>query len=284
MQRFAPLVLLLLAAGCEEPPLAGTLVYEPDVPEGRQVTDAEMDSLVAAFRQRVRTTSPRPLVDVLPGRRIAIAVYGEGLVNLDRVERIVESLGTLEFRILANRQDHADIIEQAEEKQADQVLDPNGDLLAWWVPLAKGKGKYLVDDPDLAVRETGVDGATRTEVLVVEDPYDVTGMYLTQAITGRDQTGHPCIRFTLSSRGGVRFNGLTSENLPDEATGFTRKLGIILDGRLDSAPAIRSTIGAQGEITGDFTREEVEELVAVLGAGSLPVPIKQIDRIEPAGE
>ena len=43
--------------------------------------------------------------------------------------------------------------------------------------------------------------------------------------------------------------------------GFSSKLGIIMDGYLFSAPAIRSAIFKRGEITGDFTREEVQDLV-----------------------
>ena len=65
---------------------------------------------------------------------------------------------------------------------------------------------------------------------------------------------------------------------------FYRKLGIILDGRLYSAPRILSTIYAQGEITMGTPRtqaekvqqeKDVEDLVRVLNAGSLPTSLKE---------
>jgi preprotein translocase subunit SecD len=65
------------------------------------------------------------------------------------------------------------------------------------------------------------------------------------------------------------------------ATGFSRKLGIILDGFLVSAPAIRSTISGRGEITGSFSRQEVDDLVDVLNAGSLPAPLVKVGELSP---
>ena len=50
-------------------------------------------------------------------------------------------------------------------------------------------------------------------------------------------------------------------------------MGIILDGELYSAPSINSTIFDRGEITGRFTRAEVDDLVKVLNAGSLPAAL-----------
>ena len=66
------------------------------------------------------------------------------------------------------------------------------------------------------------------------------------------------------------FGKLTGEHLPNDSTGISYSLGIIIDGELFSAPTIRSKIGAAGQITGSFTEIEVSDLAAVLNAGSLP--------------
>jgi preprotein translocase subunit SecD len=50
-------------------------------------------------------------------------------------------------------------------------------------------------------------------------------------------------------------------------------LGIILDGKLYSAPSIIWTITNNGQITGNFTKEEAADIVDVLNAGSLPVKL-----------
>jgi hypothetical protein len=63
------------------------------------------------------------------------------------------------------------------------------------------------------------------------------------------------------------FGQLTGGNLPDPATGRTKFLGILFHGKLSSAPSIRSQIGQEGIIEGNFTEEEVESLVQTLKSG-----------------
>ena len=65
---------------------------------------------------------------------------------------------------------------------------------------------------------------------------------------------------------------MTGQNLPS-ADGFERRLAIILDGEVYPAPAIHAQISSNGIITGHFTQREVDDLVAVLNAGSLPATL-----------
>ncbi len=83
-------------------------------------------------------------------------------------------------------------------------------------------------------------------------------LILCMLVPGSTVRGTGC-SFTFNSEGGMRFGGWTGNNLPETGqVEFTRKLGIILDGYLYSAPAIRDTIFTHGEITGRFTREQVQ--------------------------
>jgi SecD/SecF fusion protein len=68
---------------------------------------------------------------------------------------------------------------------------------------------------------------------------------------------------------------LTNLNLPDKDTDFHRRLGIVLDNELLSAPRIMSVIADRGRITGRFTQEEVNFLVRVLRAGKLPAVLNK---------
>ena len=111
------------------------------------------------------------------------------------------------------------------------------------------------------------------EILVLADRFNVGGSYLTHAGSDVDQKGRPDVTFRFNRAGANKFGGLTSTHLPDEASGFTRKLGIILDNMLFSAPSIQSTIHDQGEITGSFTKQQTEELANVLNAGVLPATL-----------
>ena len=111
------------------------------------------------------------------------------------------------------------------------------------------------------------------EVLVALDRFDVTGDFLSRASGGYDQNLQPCVNFSFNSQGAALFGTLTSQNLSDPANRLLSRLGIVLDGVLLSAPTIRSTISSDGQITGSFKQADVEFLVGVLNAGSLPAAL-----------
>ncbi|MBC8350943.1 MAG: protein translocase subunit SecD [Planctomycetes bacterium] len=109
-------------------------------------------------------------------------------------------------------------------------------------------------------------------LMATDDTYDVTGSHLGAVSRGNDEQLRPCIMFNLKqASGGVgRFADLTTEYGPEGS--FNRQLGIVLDNTLLSAPNIQEPITqGRGRITGDFTAEEVDFMVNILEAGSLPV-------------
>ncbi len=244
----------------------------------------DMDKLIQAIRLRADPGSVKELTIRPRGeRQIEVIIPRADEQELDRIKRKISSAGTLEFRILANKRDHPSQIEQALQVEGRELRDADGNLLAWWVPVAKGEEEGLLRtsaSAETVYRERTYRGYTWTEFLVVPDPFNVTGNYLVDARPSIDQSGRPNVLFTFNYRGGQLFGGLTGNNLPDESQDFSRHLGIILDGYLQSAPGIRSTIFERGEITGDFTRREVEDLVDILNAGSLPTALSE----EPVSE
>jgi preprotein translocase subunit SecD len=54
-------------------------------------------------------------------------------------------------------------------------------------------------------------------------------------------------------------------------------LAIVLDGRVVSAPVINSRISDRGQIEGNFTQQEVQDLVTVLRSGALPASITYLE-------
>ena len=117
-------------------------------------------------------------------------------------------------------------------------------------------------------------GIKDIEVLVAIDKINLEGKHLSSVRSSFDQNTNPCINFNPTSEGARLFGKLTSANLP-EPTGFARRLGIVLDEELISAPSIRGTITSRGQITGRFTMEEVNQLVDVLREGKLPAALKK---------
>jgi len=248
--------------------------------------DVDMDKLIQAIRLRVDPSNIRELTIRPYGeRQIEVIIPEADEEERARIKKKISSAGTLEFRILANRRDsqpggkHPSVdINRAMQLEGRELKDSEGNLLAWWVPVRKGEEEGLLrfaDRAETVYRKRTYGGYEWTEFLVVKDIFDVNGGYLVSARTGIDQSGRPNVLFTFSQRGGSLFLALTTKYRPDEAQDFSRHLGIILDGYLQSAPAIKSPIAQQGEITGDFTRQEVEDLVDILNAGSLPTALSE---------
>jgi preprotein translocase subunit SecD len=101
---------------------------------------------------------------------------------------------------------------------------------------------------------------------VVEKRVMVSGEMLDSASAGIDQNNRPAVNFALNTIGARKFGKVTGENIG-------RPFAIILDGQVVSAPVIQSQIFGSGQITGDFTAAETNELSLILRAGALPAPL-----------
>ncbi len=103
---------------------------------------------------------------------------------------------------------------------------------------------------------------------------DVTGEDLDDAAVGFDpQSGSPEVDFTMNTRGASRMADLTGANIG-------KRMAIVLDDRVESAPVIQGQIGARGRITlgayldRNTLLQEAKDLVVVLQAGALPAPLR----------
>jgi preprotein translocase subunit SecD len=81
------------------------------------------------------------------------------------------------------------------------------------------------------------------------------------------QDAQPVVSFTFNALGGKKFGQVTSKNI-------NRRLAIVLDGKVISAPNIQGPIlGGSGIITGRFSVQEANDLALLLRAGALPAPL-----------
>ncbi len=101
----------------------------------------------------------------------------------------------------------------------------------------------------------------------------VGGEHLEDAAVANDpQSGQPLVTFAMNAEGARRMQELTGSNL-------RKKMAIVLDNEVQSAPVIRGRIGARGQIELGGFRDyrtllnEANDLVIVLRAGALPAPI-----------
>ncbi len=96
----------------------------------------------------------------------------------------------------------------------------------------------------------------------------ISGEDLVDAQPSFDQrTNEPIVTFRFNSSGARRFGEVTSENVG-------RPFAIVLDGKVISAPVIQEPIlGGTGQISGDFSVEEANNLAILLRSGALPASL-----------
>jgi len=107
--------------------------------------------------------------------------------------------------------------------------------------------------------------------LVHEIPILDGGM-LTDASVGFDQNNRPVINFTLNAEGAEIFGDFTGKSVG-------KRLAIVLDGKVYSAPNINERIGGgSGQISGDYTVVEAKDLAIALRSGALMAPIYLMEK------
>ncbi len=110
-------------------------------------------------------------------------------------------------------------------------------------------------------------GKLRKRIYFVEIEPQMDGRNIVDARVQMTQYGQREILLTFNPEGAVQFGNVTSKNVG-------RALAIILDGKLYSAPTIQTAItGGNAQITGNFSREEAENIANALVSGSVPFTV-----------
>ena len=111
-----------------------------------------------------------------------------------------------------------------------------------------------------------------TDDVIVSKRIILSGDNLVDAQPRMDnQSNQTVVSFSLDRVGAKKFAKATS-------SGVGKRLAIILDGKIISAPNIvEPIIGGSGQITGDFTFQSATDLALLLRSGALPAPMKIIE-------
>ncbi len=135
---------------------------------------------------------------------------------------------------------------------------------------AEASVKSLPGGPDqyevFPYRERGTDGGAGAESWVIlEKSIVVTGLDMRDA-SGRQSaagTSNYDIDFSLTQNGASRFADVTGKNIG-------RPLCIVLNNEVKSIATIQAQIRDRGQITGNFTKRQAEDLALTLRSGALP--------------
>lgn len=289
MNRWAICLLLLTLAPCgcgsSEPDEELTKLVFHVGPEGGTASPTELESVKTVVQNRLIQSEfllqYRGVTTHAPDQLFVVAPK----LTTDEIEvlaRIVTRPATLEFAIVANPIDHEPLIAAARSATDTDPLDRKGTTA--WIPVgrgADGQRRDLYDDGRFVFREVDRDGESVQELLVVlgPPPMRITDALLKNATKMSSDSGEPIILFQLNERGQYLMKNLTMNNLPTPGV-IMRRLAIILDGSVLSAPSIQESFG-DGVIEGIQTQAELDELAIALSGGRLPVPVQFVEAEPP---
>jgi preprotein translocase subunit SecD len=238
---------------------------------------------------------------------ISVEVPGASEAQFDRIRELISQTARLEFKIVDDESTFALTLTDLPEgisRQGDYLFaegpgpcpegvesDAEGDRCSAHARLrhyvdALRTGGQVPEGRVLAIGRLETDSeaqqgqdepvAWRTYVLYDQPPNGsdpVGGEHIEDAAIGNDpQTGQPLVMFEMNNAGAERMGDLTGNNLQ-------KRMAIVLDDEVESAPVIRGRIGGRGQIElGGFRDHntllnEARDLVVVLRAGALPAPI-----------
>ncbi|MEM8677711.1 MAG: protein translocase subunit SecD [Planctomycetota bacterium] len=290
------------------PPKAGIdlrggviLVYEVDTEKTRELEELQgqddqtgapainLDTLISALSRRINPGGQKEVVIRKYGsKQVEIIVPEVDEAEISRLKKRIAETGFLKFRIIAHRQRHARSWAAGEDAlnsedpavRGARYVKDGDDIVGEWISIGRESGENgepgelrFPVTPAMLTRELR---PGQIELLaVVDKDLDVQGKHLSSVRSDFDSNGQPAVGFTMTSEGSVLFGQLTTANRPDEQTGISSRLGIVLDEAMLSAPEIEETIVGQGIIRGRFTQAEVEDLVSILRAGKLPAVLQR---------
>ena len=126
-----------------------------------------------------------------------------------------------------------------------------------------------------------------TDILPVKGGFGLLPVYSRVELSGESlkdsradvgPDGRPVVTTVFDAAGARKFKKLTTEHVGEQ-------FAIVLDGEILSAPRINEPIpGGRGQISGNFTLNEAQELSVLLRSGALPAPLEVIEeRVVGAG-
>jgi preprotein translocase subunit SecD len=221
-----------------------TLTYQFTSDYRKQVHGNSISQALETLRNRIDQFGvAEPSIQQEGDNRILIQL--PGVKDRDRALEIIGKTARLEFYMLSDKMSGEAALEKG---------TPDGTVLMYEKRL----------DP-VTKKVTG-----KTPVLL-NSKIEVTGDMLSTAQVSYNQFNIPYVSITFNNEGARIFGQLTTENVG-------KRMAIVLDGSVYSAPVIREPItGGNCMIEGHFTNEEARDLALVLRAGSLPAPLTKLE-------
>jgi preprotein translocase subunit SecD len=284
----------------------GEVLFKMDADYIDELRSSAVATGVETIKNRVDKLGVAEPVVQRKGNDIVVELAGLGQQDFERVKNLIGKTAQLEFKIV---DDGAEYMQKL-GAHADSKKEAYPGLEVGYDPWAardtgaqhadvflRAKDKAVLErflkelPPELKVppdheilfeqtaRRTEEGDETQDKIWRTYYLYrraELTGEHLTDADVQWDpNTGRPEVGITFDNEGANIFEKLSGSNIG-------RKMAIILDEKVTSAPVIESRIGGgRARITlGGFSdpyqlQQEAKDLVAVLRTGALPAPLRK---------
>ena len=230
--------------------------------QGLNVTKTELDYKIELSAQEAIRT-----------KDLAVAQAVETIRNR------LDQFGLAEPTVI--RQGETDIVvqlpgikTQADEKAARELISKPANLELMAVDEERADQVYTMSKAqaaeygDIILEDTN---DSNIKYLVKEIPI-LNGSQVVDAQVAFDQSNQPIINFTLNSSGARIFGDFTGKSVG-------KRLAVVLDGKVYSAPNIRERIGGgSGQISGGFTTIEAGNVAIALRSGALPAGVELLEK------
>ena len=224
----------------------GRLLFNLSDEEVKRIKDAAVSQGLETIRNRIdKFGVAEPIIQKQGEDEIVIQL--PGLKDPERAIELIGKTAVLEFRLV------------------DESMDS-------FAAATQGApfGSEVLYQQSVNVQTGRVE---KTPFLVKKEAL-LTGDALSDARVAFDsQYNEPYVSLTFDSNGARVFERITAQNVG-------KRLAIVLDGNVHSAPQIREAIsGGKAQISGGFAYEEATDLAIVLRAGALPAPVNIIQNV-----
>ncbi len=258
----------------------GKLVYGLSREYRQEVRDKTINQSIEVIRNRIDEFGvAEPQITSQGSDRVVVEL--PGVKDIDRAKDLIGRTAKLEFKIVDDKSMAPAALQSLIadiEKAGNFKYEESGKFSDYVKKLNEGAHGKIPEGTEIAFEKTKVQGQAESfrVPFLLTSRADVTGDDLQDATVAFDQeTQRPNVSFSFNPKGAANFGKLTESNLQ-------KRLAIVLDGIVHSAPVIQSRISDRGQITlGQGDRDklmvEAKDLAIVLRAGALPA---QLDFLE----
>lgn len=179
-----------------------------------------------------------------------------GVDDPERVKKLLQAESNLELKaVIGNNYPTREQAQQSADFKAGEH-----EVLPYMERVDESAAAKTPDQPARSTTPAGYVIVEKKPIVVGQDLRDAT------AVPDQYRSNNYEISFSLKPKGAEKFGEWTGSHIQ-------QRLGIVLNGQVQSAPTVQSQINDRGQITGTFSKQTAEDLALTLRSGALPARI-----------